>query len=63
MATGKGGDEGLFWVGEVGVAKVFGSGGAGDGLPVAKVELVVAGVFFVSERGIVARPGEMCCVL
>ena len=44
MATGKRGDEGLLGIGEVGVAEVFSSGGAGNGLAVAEVQLVVAGV-------------------
>ena len=49
VAAGEGGDEGLLGVGEVGIAEVFGGGGAGEGVAVAVVDLVVAGVFFVGK--------------
>ena len=63
VATGEGSDEGLFGVGQVGVAQVFGSGGARDGLAVAEVDLVVTRVFLVGEGGVVAVPSELGGVL
>lgn len=63
MAAGKRTDEGLFGIREFGVAKVFCRCGAGDGLTMPEVDLVVARVFFVGEGGIVAGPSELSGVL
>jgi len=59
VATGEGGDKGLLGVGEFGGAEVFGGGGGADRDAVAKIEVVVAGVFFVGKRFPLAVPGEV----
>ena len=63
VAAGKGTDKGLFWVRKFGVSQVFSSGGAGGGVAITIVDLVVAWVFFVGERGVVTSPSEKGGVL
>jgi len=63
VATRERGDVGLLGIGELGLAEILRSGGAGHGLAVAEIDLMFARVFLVTEGRIVAGPSESGGVL